>query len=462
MLRQIKKSKIVTIFLLAIGSLGSSISYAQVPDANFWSDPEFLDRFLGTMSPRITVEPRLGPEDKTFLEEEFLPVILTDKVAAQAMLVEKTKNPDSNATYSMILANMYYQGGQLQQAVRSYEDAISKHKDFARAHENLGFLYFQLGNKEKTLEHFTSAVKLGAVDKNIYAILAYLFFEKEQFIAAETSYRSALIYEVENEDWEYGLAKSILFQRKFQDAAGLFDRLITGAPEQAEYWRLQADAYIGLDDMLSAASNYEVLRRMKKITAENLITLGDIYVEHGFIEASLSVYKEAIQQKGRLNVEKPIAAAATLIEAGFVDAASEVLAEIDKTYGGSLDSKLSFQVRKLKAKIQAESGQASADIIPVLEEMASQNPLDGDVLILLADYYSTAGNFEKAEFLYERAQNIGRFEDKALFHYGKALVAKEKYRDALRAIERAQDINPKDHVEEYLNGVRNVVRAVRN
>jgi tetratricopeptide (TPR) repeat protein len=462
MLRQIKKSTIVTIFLFAMGSLGSCISHAQTPDETLWSNPEFLERFLGTYSPRITVEPRLGPEDKTFLEEEFLPVVLTDKPAAQAMLVAKANDPEANATYSMILANMYYQAGQLQQAVQSYEDAISKHKEFARAHENLGFLYFQLGNKEKTLEHFTTAVKLGAVDKNIYAILGYLFFEKEQFIAAETSYRSALIYEVENEDWEYGLAKSILFQRKFQDAAGLFDRLITGAPEQEEYWRLQADAYIGLNDTISAASNYEVLRRMKKITAENLITLGDIYVENGFIEASLSVYKEAIQQKGRLNVEKPIKAAATLIEAGFVDAASEVLAEIDKTYGSSLDSKLSFEVRKLKAKIQAESGQASASIIPILEEMASQNPLDGDVLILLADYYSSAGNFEKAEFLYERAQNIGRFEAKAFFHYGKALVAKKKYREALRALERAQEISPKDYVEEYLNGVRNVTRAVQN
>ena len=165
--------------------------------------------------------------------------------------------------------------------------------------------------------------------------------------------------------------------------------------------------------------------------------------------------------KGRLNVEKPIAAAAILIEAGFADAASEVLAEIDKNYGGSLDSKLTFEVKKLKAKIQAASGEASAAIIPTLEEMTAQNPLDGDVLILLADYYAKSGNFEKAEFLYERAQSISFFEAKALFHYGKALVANEKYREAIRALDRAQSIDPQDEVEAYLIAAQNVYRAVR-
>mgnify|MGYP001363714983 CR=1 FL=1 len=461
MLRQIKKSKPFSILLVTLGAFGFSLTDAQVPDSDPWSNPDFVKRFIGSYAPRITVEPRVSQVDKTYIEEELLLVLQTDKAAALAMLVEKTQLPDSNATFDMILANMYYQNSQLQQAVQSYENAIKKHKDFARAHVNLGFLYFQFGNMEKTLEHFTTSVKLGSVDKNIYAILAYLFFEKEQFIAAETSYRSALIYEVENEHWEYGLAKSILFQRKYQDAIGLFNRLLEGKPEQPEYWRLQADAFIGLGDNLSAASNYEVLRRMGQITAENLVTLGDIYVENNFIEAALDVYKEAINLKGRLNVEKPLAAAATLIDTGNADAATEVLAAIQNTYGNSLDSKQSFEVRKLKAKVQAAAGKATSDIIPILEEMSAQNPLDGEVLILLADYYSNGGNFEKAEFLYERAQNIGIYESKALYHYGKALVAKEKYREALRALERAQDIDPKDEVEKYLIAARNVYRAVR-
>ena len=436
-------------------------SEAQRQQTDFWSDPDFVERFIGTYSPRITVEPRLSPTDKTFLEE-FSTLMQTNRQEARASLASKAAEEGSNATFHMILGNFAYQERNLPEAVRHYQAATRKHKDFLRAHENLGFLYFQLGNEAKAREHFTTAVKLGAVDKNIFGILGYLFFENEQFIASETSYRSALIYEVQNEAWEFGLAKSILFQRKYKDASGLFETLIEKNPQETEYWELQAEAYLGLGEKLHVASNYEVLRRMGSISAENLITLGDIYVENGFIEAALGVYKEAILARGRLNVEKPIEAAADLIDAGFYDAAAEVLTEINRSYGNSLDSKMAFVVRKLNAKIQAAGNNMSKSIVPLLESMVVENPLDGDVLIMLADYYAQGGNFEKAEFLYERAQNLRDFEAKAYYHHGKALVAVEQYREAVRALERAQDVQPLDHVEDYLVGVRNVYRAVRN
>ena len=450
----------VLLILSAVGVLATSLG-AQAQQRDFWSDPDFVKRFIGTFSPRITVEPRLAQTDKTYMEE-FATLMQTDRQQAMVSISAKAAEEGSNATYHMILGNFSYQEKNYQEAIVHYQAAIEKHSDFLRAHENLGFLFFQLGNEEKAREHFTTAVKLGAVDKNIYGILGYLFFENEQFIAAETSYRSALIYEVQNEAWEFGLAKSILLQRKYKDAVGLFEKLIDRNPREAEYWELQADAFLGLDEKLNAASNYEVLRRMGAISAENLITLGDIYVENGFIEAALGIYKEAIVARGRLNVEKPIEAASNLIEAGFFDAASEVLAEINNTYGNSLDSKLAFVVRKLNAKIQAANDNMPSSIVALLESMVVENPLDGDVLIMLADYYAQNGNFEKAEFLYERAQNLGDYEAKAYFHHGKALVTEERYREAVRALEQAQDVKPQVHVEEYLTGVRNVYRAVRN
>ena len=460
MLRPIKKLKQVLFVLGALSALGMGLR-AQKPQTDFWSDPDFIARFNGTYAPRITVEPRLTQQDKTYLEE-FTTLMQENRAEARASLTVKAAEEGSNASFDLILANFAYQDGNLQEAVRYYESAVKKHKDFLRAHENLAFLYFQLGNGAKARNHFTIAVKLGAVDKNIFGILGYLFYKNEQFIASETSYRSALIYEVQNEAWEFGLAKSILYQRKFKDAVGLFEKLIERNPKETEYWELQAEAFLGLEEKLNAASNFEVLRRMGTNSAENLITLGDIYVENGFVEAALEIYKEAILARGRLNVEKPIDAASNLIDAGFFDAASEVLAEINRSYGNSLDSKMAFVVRKLNAKIQAASDKMSSAIVPILESMVTENPLDGDVLIMLADFYAQNENFEKAEFLYERAQNLRDYEAKALFHYGKALVAMEQYREAVRALERAQDVKPQDHVEEYLVGVRNVYRAVRN
>ncbi len=443
-----------------MGLLAGAQLQAQAPSTDFFSDPDNVARFKGSYASRLVVEPRVNPEDKEFMEE-FAAKILSDRADAMEMMRKKAAEKDSNATFDLIMGNLQYEEGDLRAALTSYKNAIKDYDEFLRAHENIGFLYYQLGEVDKAREHFTTAIKLGAVNKNIYALLGYLFFENEQYIAAETAYRSALIYEVQNADWEFGLAKSILFQRKYKDAIGVFEALIEKNPEEPEYWELQADAYMGLDQNLLAASNFEVLRRMQKISAEDLILLGDIYVENEFIQSALVVYKEAIVKRGKLNVEKPLAAASTLINAGFYEEAKRVLSEINRVYGKSLDSKVAFIMRKLEAKIDASTGAADGKVINILEDMIEQNPLDGDVLIMLADYYSTSGRFEKAEFLYKRAQNISEYEAKSLFHYGKALVAKGDYRKAVRTLERAQDSDPKDNVAEYLAAVTNVYHAVR-
>jgi hypothetical protein len=41
-------------------------------------------------------------------------------------------------------------------------------------------------------------------------------------------------------------------------------------------------------------------------------------------------------------------------------------------------------------------------------------------------------------------------------------MAHAKYRESIRALERAQNIDPRDEVEEYLVAARNVYRAVAN
>ena len=161
MLRQNIKFNSISILLGAVCAFGFSLADAQVPQSDPWNNPDFIDRFIGTYAPRITVEPRVSPTDKTYIEEELLPVIQSDRAAAKTMLIEKAKTPDSNASFDMILANMYYQDGQLQQAVQSYENAIKKHKDFLRAHENIGFLYFQLGNLGKDARTFYPSSEAG-------------------------------------------------------------------------------------------------------------------------------------------------------------------------------------------------------------------------------------------------------------------------------------------------------------
>jgi len=459
MLNPVTHSKKALLVAGSISLVGLSTLVGQTPENDLWSNPDFVERFTYSYTPNLAIEPRLDGTQKEFLEELAVEMA-KDRQKAISMLESTQRSANASPAFAVILGNLYYQNGDIQKAAAAYESAIKEQNTFRRAYENLGFLYFQMKQIDKARTTFTEAIKLGSEDKNIYAILGYLFFENGQFIASETSYRNALVYEANNLDWAFGLAKAVLLQGKLKDAIGLFDNLIATNPEEAEYWELQADAYLGLKQNLDAASNYEVLRRLGRIKADQLITLGDIYVDNGFIEPALQVYKEALRRKGTLSIDKPLSAANTLVAAGYFDEAEEVVKIIADTYGNSLDSKMKFEVQKLQAQILAAKGTSNSKVIALLEQMVAQNPLDGDILILLADYYAP-NNFEKAEFLYERAEEISAFEAKAYFHHGKALVEAGKYREALSTIQHSMDIYPQDNVEAYLVGVRNLYHAVR-
>ena len=99
----------------------------------------------------------------------------------------------------------------------------------------------------------------------------------EQFVAAESAYRNAVLLLPETLDWKLGLTQSVFKQQKYGEAVTLCGELIVQYPERADYWLLQANAFIGLDEPLRAAENYELVDRLGQSTADSLNQLGDIY-----------------------------------------------------------------------------------------------------------------------------------------------------------------------------------------
>ena len=91
-------------------------------------------------------------------------------------------------------------------------------------------------------------------------------------------------------DWKLGLAKCLLEMERFEDSISIFDTLIQEDPENADYWILQANAYIALDQSMRAASNLEVVERLGKARFDSLSLLGDIYMNHSMPKLALNAY----------------------------------------------------------------------------------------------------------------------------------------------------------------------------
>jgi tetratricopeptide (TPR) repeat protein len=78
------------------------------------------------------------------------------------------QSPESAYEYSQEL----FQAGSIEEAITELEKLLATHPEYARAHNDLGVLYYQSGSKEKTLIHYEEAVRLEPNELNFQKNLA--------------------------------------------------------------------------------------------------------------------------------------------------------------------------------------------------------------------------------------------------------------------------------------------------
>ena len=97
---------------------------------------------------------------------------------------------------------------------------------------------------------------------------------------------------------------------------------------------------------------------------------------------------------------------------------------------------------KLRARVAVAKGESDEEV-RVLQETVDLDPLDGEALILLAQYHGRTGDSDKAAFYFERAAEIDeKYEAEAKLRHAQLLVKEGKYLQAVPLLKRANDIQP--------------------
>jgi Flp pilus assembly protein TadD len=454
-------TSILSLPLLAGAWLAAAALNAQptpAASAQFWSDPAFVARFLGSYGILSEREPKISAEEQK-LFTTLVPLIRSDKPAAAALL-QRSINAESSAALDFTLANLQLELGNFDAAVTAYGAAIRKFPDFLRAHKNGGLAYVQKGNLDEAISAYTRALELGGEDGNVYGVLGYCHLVKQNYFSAEAAYRKALLFAPASVDWKLGIARCLLAQQEYHQAASLFEELIQQNPDNLEYWLHQANAFIGRDEPLLAARNYEVVRRMGKADARVLNNLGDIYLSQDLLDLASESYLESLTTDPRQDISRPLRAAEMLSGRGATELANGLLDRIQAVYRDTMGSADKLRFTRLRAKVAMALGQDQLAVAS-LEELIRQDPMDGEALILLANFYGRNNEGEKAELLYDRAAEIKQHQVNALIEHAKYLVAQSQYEKAAGLLQQAQVIRPRDNVARYLDQVERLARVYR-
>lgn len=444
---------------LALGLLmlaSSAGLTAQIPvelTREFWRDPGFVERFVGTYATLADSEPRINEDERPILGE--LGTLIQNDPAAALQLLNETITASSSATIVFVRGNLYFQSNQLEQAKRDYITAIKSFPEFRRAHQNLGLIYLQQQNFPEAVKSLGRAVELGESSSRTFGLIGYSYLNLEKYVAAENAYRQALMLDPTNTDWALGLSQSLMALEHFSAAGALMENMLREKPDSTDYWLFLVNVNINLDRPAKAAEILELLRVRGQATTENLELLGNIYLNQEDFGLALEVYQDMLANSSELpDAQVPIYVASILVRYGAVEEATTLLTRIESTYGDNLERAQRLNVWNTQAQIaraQYDNELAAKLLTQILEE----DPSNGNALLEMASYHSDNGNNEKAYLMIERAERLDDFEAPALRLKGQMLVREGKYKEAAEALESAFRLTPEDRrLGDYLEEVK--------
>lgn len=451
---------------LAALLLCTAVAAAQNPVDAMWSDASFRKHFLGGYGVASDVEPRMS-EDEVAVLQEVLPLMATDLAAAEKVL-KRAIEPQSSARLDFVLGGIQLQQAlqqgsdeRLKDALATHRTAVEKFPSYRRAWSNLGLINARLGNHDETIRAFTRTIELGGADAWSYGVLGFAYTAKQDYQPAEAAFRNALLLQPDSTQWRLGLAQCVVKQQKFEDAAALLDALLAHAPGNADYWLLQAHAFLGMKKNLRAAENLEVVDRLGKAKPDSAFTLGDIYAAEDLVGLAVRAYARAVALDPKQPMARALQAAEMLTGRGATAEARTLLATIRETLGGALVDADRRRLLKLEARCAMAEGDRSAEVVRVLEEVVKIDPLDGEALLLLGKHHAANNEPDRAIFYFERAASIEAFEAEAKIRHAQILAGQGRFADAVPLLRRAQQIRPRDDVARYLEAVERNARGRR-
>ncbi len=445
---------------LGILTFTATVAFSQdgdgIPGREFWTDPAFVESFMGTYGFATDIEPTITRDEQNFLAE-LIELIQEDPRLAIERL-EAALTADSSAALDFVLGNLYFQLDETDEAALHYETALDKFPNFMRAHKNLAMIRVREGEFSAAARGFTRTIELGGFDGNTYGLLGLSYLNIERFHSAESAYRQALLHDPENLQWRLGAAQVLLAQDRYGEANSILEELITDAPERPEYYLYQANAFLGMDQPRRAAVNYELVRRLNGATAQSLATLGDIYLSEELPGLATEVYLEAIDRDPPVQISRAVRAARNMTGRYAWDEASTLLAEIERRYEADALEDVGLELTRLRARIQLHAGDED-EAIRLLERVVEEDPLDGASLILLARHYGEQGDRERAELLFERAARAPGNEAEAYLRHAEFLVRENHLERAAELLRRSQQIRPRENVARYLERIVDILRG---
>ena len=488
----------VALCLVGLSPLGAQTIQTSLDMQQVFNSPGWQRAFAGDFAAETGVEPGV-PEDprarevigeiRPFIQAQNEPstqsaIRILDAYFAE--LIGAGQAPDAymlmlngmlNYQLARTSANVNVRRRAEQQTISYFQDAIREFPSLLRAHKNLGDLYFRMENYPQAIEHFREAVRLGDREATSQGLLGYMYYLEGNLVSAENALKNALMIDPSVREFRQALGQVLQGMQRHEEAAALFGELMIEEPNNADYWNLQANAFIAQEKIDQAANNLEITRMMGVANAQSLLLLGDVYINKEMTEDATQAYLDALEEGEDVSFASSfIQAARTLNSFRSFDNAMRLLDAVREKFSDNLTEDQAITALTLRAEINLNKGLRDEAAV-ALEEIVARDPYNGRALISLGRYYMEArpddalsaaeANIERSQneqqaiIYFERVQQLDEVGEAAqgFIMEARLRVQRDELTQAVDLLEEAQNLDFKPTVEAYLSQVRAAARA---
>lgn len=432
--------------------------------------------------------------------QEIAPLLQDENTIEQALQALDTYRTNAGAgnygaVIDQIIGSGYFQLANLseneaeqtrfrQLAKTNLERAIERFPNYLQAHKNLANMLFQQGDSAGARTHFIKALQLGDNDPITYGFLAAIYYENQQFSAAETAARNSIMLNPTVIEFRRILGLTLFQQERYDEARAVFEELLQERPNDSFYWQMISNTLINTNEIDEAARMLEIVRFMGKADPQTLLLLGDVYMNKNMVQDAATAYTDALNQSGESQLSLPnvstyIRPVETLNNFEAYDLATALLDQVESVYADSLTDQQSTDLLALRSEINLARGNQE-EAAQNLQDILQRDPMNGRALISLAEYYAyqqppedaTAGeqqrfrarNTERALDLFGRAQELRYTGDEgdlemartAYVGEGQLLTRQRQLDGALEAFRQAQSIREETRIADYISMIQSV------
>jgi protein O-mannosyl-transferase len=150
----------------------------------------------------------------------------------------------------------------MQQAMNEFEACILILPTYVEAYEELGLAWHRMGNPDKALQYYESALKLNSKKATTYSNMAIIFFERKDYAGALELHKKAVSLDPNFENGYLNIGSIYGQQGNYGQAIENFEKVIRINPTNAKAYYYLGLTYEILDQPEKSRQNYSIAAKL--------------------------------------------------------------------------------------------------------------------------------------------------------------------------------------------------------